>query len=63
MKIRFKTDFANNWGAGDIVEAKWLSNGDILVDGVAEIDAKLLFEACEIIDDELLNYIYKEMNS
>ena len=52
MKIRFKTDFADNWKAGDIVDAKYLDNGDVLVDGVAAIDARLLFEACEVIESE-----------
>ena len=52
MKIRFKTDFADNWKAGDIVDAKLLDTVDVLVDGVAAIDGGLLFEACEIIEDE-----------
>lgn len=55
MKIRFKTDFANNWKAGDIVDAKYLDTGDVLVDGVAAIDARLLFEACEVIDGKWVN--------
>jgi hypothetical protein len=55
MKIRFKTDFANNWKAGDIVDANYLDTGDVLVDGVAIIDARLLFEACEVIDGKWVN--------
>lgn len=56
MKVRFKTDFANNWKAGDIVDANYLDNGDVLVDGVAAIDARMLFEACEVIDDKWVNF-------
>lgn len=55
MKIRFKTDFADNWKAGDIVDADYLDNGDVLVDGVAAIDGGLLFEACEVIDGKWVN--------
>lgn len=55
MKIRFKTDFANNWKTGDIVDVKYLSHYDALVDGVAIIDIRLLSEVCEaIIDDSVV---------
>ena len=53
MKIRFIADFARNWKAGDIVEAKALSNGDTLVDDVARIDTTLLMEHCEVIESEV----------
>lgn len=49
MKLRFVTDFARNWKAGDVVEAKFLSNGDTLVDNVACIDTALLMEHCEVV--------------
>jgi len=51
MKIRFITDFARNWKAGDVVEATLLSNGDTLVDNVARIDTALLMEHCEVITE------------
>lgn len=51
MEIRFTTDFAGNWKAGDIVEAKVLSSGDTLVDNVTCIDTALLMEHCEVITE------------
>lgn len=51
MTLRFILDFANNWKAGDIVEAKPLSNGDMLVDNVARIDTVSLMKHCEIITE------------
>lgn len=51
MKIQFTKDFANNWKAGDIVEAKYLEKGEVLVDGVARIDAELLLKHCKIISE------------
>ena len=51
MKIRFITDFAENWEAGDVVEAKVLPNGNTLVDGVASIDTGLLMEHCEVVTE------------
>jgi len=52
MKIKFITDFARNWKAGEVVEAKLLTNGDTLVDNVAAVDTALLMEHCEVIEDE-----------
>lgn len=52
MKIKFITDFARNWKAGEIVEAKFLSNGETLVDNVACIDTALLMEHCVVIESE-----------
>jgi predicted RNA-binding protein len=52
MKIKFTTDFARNWKAGEIVEAKILSNGDTLVDDVTYIDTTLLMEHCVIVESE-----------
>lgn len=49
MKIKFISDFAGNWKAGEIVEVKPLSNGDTLVDNVVRIDTALLMEYCEIV--------------
>ncbi len=49
MLIEFTKDFANNWKKGDIVKAKYLEKGEVLVDGVAKIDAKLLLKHCKII--------------
>ena len=49
MKLRFITDFARNWKAGDVVEAKPLPNGDTLVDDVACIDTALLMKHCEVV--------------
>lgn len=51
MLIKFTKDFANNWKTGDIVEAKYLKKGDVLVDDVAAIDVKLLFKFCKIISE------------
>ena len=51
MKIKFITDFAGNWEAGDVVETEILSNGDTLVDNVARIDTALLMEHCEIVTE------------
>jgi hypothetical protein len=51
MKVRFITDFARNWKAGDVVEAVFLPNGDTLVDNVARIDTALLMEHCEVITE------------
>lgn len=56
MKIRFKTDFANNWKTGDIVDVKYLGHYDVLVDGVAIIDVRLLSEVCESIDGKWVNF-------
>jgi hypothetical protein len=52
MKIKFTTDFARNWKAGEIVEAKILSNGDTLVDNVVCIDTALLMEHCIVVESE-----------
>ena len=51
MKIRFISDFARNWKAGDIVEAKVLPNGDTLVDNTACIDTAMLMEHCEVVTE------------
>lgn len=51
MLIKFTKDFANNWKAGDIVKAKYLEAGEMLVDDVAKIDAKLLLKHCKIISE------------
>lgn len=51
MKIRFISDFARNWKAGDIVEVQPLPDGDTLVDNVAVIDTVLLMEHCEVITE------------
>lgn len=51
MLIKFTEDFANNWKAGDIVEAKYLEKGEVLVDGVAKIDINLLLLHCKIISE------------
>lgn len=51
MKLRFITDFARNWKAGDIVEAEVLSNGDTLVDHAASIDTALLMKHCEVVTE------------
>lgn len=51
MLIKFIKDFANNWKAGDIVKAKYLEAGEMLVDDVAKIDAKLLLKHCKIISE------------
>ena len=52
MKLRFISDFAGNWKAGEIVEAKPLFNGSTLVDDVAYIDTALLMEHCEIVTEQ-----------
>lgn len=52
MKIKFITDFARNWKAGEIVEAKLLSNGDTLVDNVTCVDTGSLMEHCVVIESE-----------
>ena len=51
MKIRFISDFAGNWKAGELVEAKPLFFGDTLVDNVACIDTALLMKHCEIVTE------------
>jgi hypothetical protein len=51
MKIKFVTNFAGNWKTGDVVEAKYLEKGEVLVDDVAVIDIKLLLEHCKIISE------------
>ena len=51
MKIKFITDFAGNWKTGDIVEAKYLEDGEVLADGVAKIDIRLLLKRCKIISE------------
>ena len=51
MKLRFITDFAKNWKAGDIVEAEFLSDSEILVGNVARIDATLLMKHCEVVTE------------
>ena len=51
MKIEFIKDFANNWKAGEIVEAEYLGKGEILVDDVARVDAKQLLEHCKIVSE------------
>lgn len=51
MLIKFTKDFANNWKAGDVVEIKYLEKGEVLVDGVAEIDVELLLKYCNIISE------------
>lgn len=49
MKIKFTKDFARNWKAGEIVEAKYLGMGEILVDNVAKVDLNELLKHCKII--------------
>ena len=51
MKIKFTKDFANNWKAGDIVKAKYLNQGEVLVDDVARIDLHLLLKHCVILSE------------
>ena len=51
MKIEFTKDFAGNWKAGEIIEAKYLSTGEILVDNVASVDAKQLLEHCKVVSE------------
>lgn len=51
MLIEFTKDFANNWKIGDVVKAKYLECGEVLVDGVAKIDTGLLLEHCRIISE------------
>lgn len=52
MELRFITDFAGNWEAGDIVEAKFLSDDNTLIDNVACIDTALLMEHCEVVTEK-----------
>ena len=56
MLIKFTKDFANNWKTGDIVEAKYLKEGEVLVDGVAKIDIRLLLKHCKIISESENKY-------
>ena len=51
MKIKFTKDFARNWKAGEIVEAKYLGKGEMLVDDVAKVDAEQLLKHCKIISE------------
>ena len=51
MKIKFTKDFANNWKVGDIAEAKYISQSEILVDGVAKVDSQLLLKHCVILSE------------
>jgi len=51
MLIKFTKDFANNWKAGDIVKAKYLKKGELIVDEVAQVDIKLLLKHCKIISE------------
>lgn len=51
MLIEFTKGFANNWKIGDVVEAKHLEDGDVLVDNVAKIDIELLLNHCRIISE------------
>jgi hypothetical protein len=51
MLIKFTKDFANNWKVGDIVKAKYLERGEVLVDDVAKIDINLLLKNCKIISE------------
>lgn len=51
MEIKFTKDFANNWKAGDVVDAKYIGHGDVLVDNVAKIDLNLLIRHCVIIQE------------
>lgn len=51
MLIKFTKDFANNWKAEDVVEAKYLGKSEVLVDNVAKIDIRLLLKFCKIISE------------
>ena len=51
MKIKFTKDFANNWKIGDIVEVKYIGQGEVLVDDVARIDLHLLLKYCVILSE------------
>ena len=51
MLIKFTKDFARNWRAGEIVTAKYLGQGEMLVDNVAKVDSSLLFKHCKIISE------------
>ena len=60
MKIRFISDFARNWKAGEIVDAEILPNGDTLVDNVACIDTTLLMEHCEVVTESDVERMNRE---
>lgn len=51
MLIKFTKDFARNWRAGEIVTAKYLGQGEMLVDNVAKVNSSLLFKHCKIISE------------
>lgn len=51
MKVKFTKDFANNWKVGDIVNVEYISQSEVLVGGVAEIDLLLLLEHCVILSE------------
>ena len=51
MLIEFTKDFANNWKIGDVVKAKYLEKGEVLVDGVVKINIGLLLKHCKIISE------------
>lgn len=47
--FRFNCPFAGNWNAGDVVPVKPLDNGQVLVDGVAQITQSALESVGEFI--------------
>lgn len=51
MKIEFTKDFAGNWKVGEIVEARYASKDEIIVDEVAKLDAKQLLKYCKIVSE------------
>ena len=50
MIFHFDKDYARNWTEGQEVLCKILSNGNLLVDGVAEIDPETLYQNGHFID-------------
>ncbi|MDT3387656.1 MAG: hypothetical protein LIR46_07860 [Bacteroidota bacterium] len=51
MLIKFTKDFANNWKVGDVVNAKYLEKGEVLVDDVAKIEINMLLKHCRVISE------------
>lgn len=51
MLIKFTKDFTRYWRSGDISTAKYLGQGEMLVDNLVKVHSSLLFKHCKIISE------------
>lgn len=58
FKIRFTKDFAGNWSKDDVVIARTLADGEILVDEVAKISPDILWQHAMKVPNHVPTYMH-----